>query len=137
MPLQGCCPDPGQGESGSHSKLFVYGSLKRGFANHHYLAGQTFLGEAVSRPVYRLYAFGDYPAVIEASAGTGYSIAGELWEVDAACLRELDRLEDVDAGLYRRAPANLAGTDDPVILYLFAQDIADLPEVGPIWPPAS
>lgn len=116
--------------------LFVYGSLKRGGENHHYLAGQIFRGEAVSLPVYRMFDFEGYPAAIEAQPGTGYAISGELWSVDDACLRELDRLEDVDAGLYRRDAVQLAGSDGAVVGYLFARDVAGLPEVGQSWPPA-
>ena len=64
--------------------LFVYGTLKRGQPRHRYLAGQTFVASAVTRPIYRLFNVGDYPALVRHSEGR--SIEGELWRVDEGCL---------------------------------------------------
>jgi len=116
-------------------KLFVYGTLKRGCTNHHFLEGQTFLSEAVSQPVYRMYNLGGYPGLIE-DAANGLSIKGELWEIDAPCLVRVDWLEGIDSGLYRRAEAQLAGPHEglqDVIVYIFLPDITPYEEMGSEW----
>ena len=86
--------------------VFVYGTLKRGGENAGSLAGQRYLGEARTLPEYRLYGLDGYPGMVAASEG-GLSIAGEIWEVDAACLARLDELEGVAVGLYARRPIAL------------------------------
>ena len=45
--------------------IFVYGSLKRGYALHHLLASQQFHGIAVTQPLYRLFDLGSYPGLID------------------------------------------------------------------------
>jgi len=36
------------------TRIFVYGTLKRGGRNHHFMAGQQFVGEARTAPGYTL-----------------------------------------------------------------------------------
>jgi len=119
-------------------KVFVYGSLKRGFSNHGCLRGQQFLGPARTERRYRMYDYGGFPAVVETGPETGLAIEGELWEVDADCLVTLDWLEEVEDGLYRRAEARLAepAAATGVLIYLYNRPIADLPDVGTSWPRA-
>lgn len=87
--------------------LFVYGTLKRGGANHGWLEGQTCLGSARTAPGLTLYSLGDYPGMIAAAADRE-GVAGELWRVDAACLARLDAFEGVPDGLYERKRVPLA-----------------------------
>ena len=87
--------------------VFVYGTLKRGGSNHHFLAGQRFLGRARTAPGFTLYSLGEYPGLVE-RADDRDGVAGELWEVDSSALRRLDQLEGVAEGLYARIPARLA-----------------------------
>jgi gamma-glutamylcyclotransferase (GGCT)/AIG2-like uncharacterized protein YtfP len=86
--------------------VFVYGSLKRGYALHKVLSGATYLGAATTLPLYRLYDCGDYPGMVH-HADNGVSIHGELYDVDAACLQRLDEVEGVAEGLYSREPVEL------------------------------
>ena len=52
------------------SELFVNGGLMRGFALHGNLDGATFLREAVTARIYRLYSIIDeHPGLFEARAG--------------------------------------------------------------------
>lgn len=82
-------------------RIFVYGTLKRGFFNNDLLRDSTFLGEA-NLLGYRLYTFknGGPPVIVE--EGHEYFVTGELWEVDDKTLASLDRLEG-HPNLYRRA----------------------------------
>jgi hypothetical protein len=64
-------------------QVAVNGTLMRGFAlNRHLLAiGATFVHEAVTAPIYRLWSIDDqYPAMLRATAG-GAAIALEVWAV--------------------------------------------------------
>lgn len=87
--------------------LFFYGSLRRGGANHRLIADQTFLGEAVTRPTYRVLDLGTYTGMVRDDAN-GVAIPGEVWEVDECCLGELDDFEGPD---YPRRPVEVAGWD--------------------------
>ena len=43
------------------TRVFVYGTLKRGGSNHSFLAGQRYLGPARTPPGFTLHSLGDYP----------------------------------------------------------------------------
>ena len=71
-------------------RVFVYGTLKRGQRNNHFLHGARFLGAHVTEQVYSMYEFGDFPAVcIEGR----HSIEGELYLVSGRQFKLLDDLE--------------------------------------------
>lgn len=113
------------------TRVFVYGTLKRGGDNHHYLAYQQFLGAAHTPPGYTLYSLGDYPGMVRAEGDTA-GVAGELWAVDEACLKQLDLLEGVNEGLYERVSITLATPIDgqPVETYLYLRDVSWRPKLG-------
>ncbi|HYN79683.1 MAG TPA: gamma-glutamylcyclotransferase family protein [Lamprocystis sp. (in: g-proteobacteria)] len=72
-------------------RVFVYGTLLRGEVNHHLLAGARFLGPHRTDPCFCLLRVGAYPGVVRAG---GDAIRGEVFQVDTAGLRRLDRLEE-------------------------------------------
>jgi gamma-glutamylcyclotransferase (GGCT)/AIG2-like uncharacterized protein YtfP len=113
--------------------LFVYGTLKRGEPRHRYLSGQHYLAAARTRPLYRLYDLGDYPGLIEDSAGR--SIEGDLWDVDVACLARLDQVEGCDEGLYRRGSVDLATPHHEVsaVTYFYPKSIDGQSDCGSRW----
>ncbi|MEQ8798022.1 MAG: gamma-glutamylcyclotransferase family protein [Salinisphaeraceae bacterium] len=73
-------------------RVFVYGTLRRGESNSGYLNNATYLGRAVTPPRYHLFDTGPFPA---AAARGRHALVGEVYAVDRAILRTLDRLEDV------------------------------------------
>ena len=76
-------------------KLFVYGTLKHGFTNHFYLQNAKYLGKAQTLFAYPLIAPKKiYPYLVD-SKGVGKIVKGELYEVDIATLKRIDRLEEV------------------------------------------
>jgi len=120
------------------SQVFVYGSLKRGFSNASWMSGQKFLFEATTAPLYRMFDYGGFPALIEAATlvggPPGIAIAGEIWEVDKDGLGRLDELEGVDVGLYRRGKISIVEPELlEVIGYLYTRDLDGLPDVGSSW----
>lgn len=116
--------------------IFVYGTLKRGDVRSGALAGERFLGEVRTRPLYRLYDCGDYPGLMSAPAGSlGTAIAGELYEVSPACLERLDEVEGVAERLYERRQIELdaAPFAEPVEAYFYLLPVAGLADCGPRW----
>lgn len=129
----------------SHPHLvFVYGTLKRGGSNHHWMTGQRFLGDARLAPGHGLYSLGEYPGLV-AEPGATERVRGELWAVDDAGLAGLDELEGVAEGLYARVSAELAEwpeqlATDPaarsrVQTYLYLPDFTGRTRLGDSWPP--
>ena len=96
------------GGGGSH-RVFVYGTLKRGFYNHRLLesSSASFVAEASTRRPMRL-VLGEYgvPYLMkdeDASKDAPTTrVPGELWVVDDEGLDALDVLEGVSVGMYER-----------------------------------
>lgn len=73
--------------SGDAIELAVNGTLMRGLALNHHLTdhGATFVREAVTAPVYRLWSIDDvHPAMIRTSGGDGTAVEVEVWRVPLA-----------------------------------------------------
>lgn len=81
-------------------RVFVYGTLKRGFENHGLLGASTFIDEASTLTPYRMLD-GKFPVLRDAGPDR-MCIAGELYDVDAQTLKALDELEGVAEGMYDR-----------------------------------
>lgn len=78
--------------------VLVYGSLKRGFANHPWLGGARFLGNGVMQGL-ALHDLGPFPMAVPSADGA--LLHGELYAVDGALLARLDQLEGTPR-LYER-----------------------------------
>jgi len=122
-------------------RIFVYGTLKRGLSNHAWIAGQQFIAEACTEPVYRMYDCGGFPGMIAVAQG-GVSILGEIWEVDEPGRKKLDILEDVEGGEYALEPVRLAvgdGATDgvihpmPISTYIYKRPVQHMPDAGTDW----
>src|SRR6266540_3956576 len=66
----------------SLTRLFVYGTLRRGLENHRELRGATYLGSLLTEARCALVESEGYPALVQGDD----AIAGELYAVDAALL---------------------------------------------------
>jgi len=116
------------------TRIFVYGTLKRGCKNHPHLAGQTYVGEARTVPGFRLHHLGSYPGMV-ADPTDLEGVTGELWDVDAASLAHLDDFEGVSEGLYRLELVRIESPSghDAAHTYLYARPVTGLPLIGPTW----
>jgi gamma-glutamylcyclotransferase (GGCT)/AIG2-like uncharacterized protein YtfP len=75
-------------------KLFVYGTLRRGFPLHRYLSDKArFVGPGTITGI--LYDLGEYPGAVPSDHG---EVKGELYELEPGSiyLDELDRIEGFD-----------------------------------------
>lgn len=115
--------------------VFVYGTLKRGFGNHHLLNGSKFISQAITKEKYALYVSG-IPFVIEDEPVS--HIAGEVYEVDDKTLARLDHLEG-HPDWYRRKSVDVSvnkdeGTGDARLIeawiYFFPKRQGTLVESG-------
>lgn len=117
----------------SKTLLFVYGTLKRGMKSHSLLAGQEFLGEATTMPLYRLYTFGWHPGMV-LDDDDGLDVKGELYAVDEATLAKLDEYEGVADDWYVRANVAIRDCFETVQAYFYNGTIAPGTPSGDAWP---
>lgn len=82
------------------SRVFVYGTLKNGQPNHHWLTNATnglaeFLAEGKTENLFPLVIATKYnvPFLLN-KPGTGKNLKGEIYNVDETMLAKLDILED-------------------------------------------
>jgi gamma-glutamylaminecyclotransferase len=85
-------------------KVFVYGTLKEGYANFGINGGRRIPGEYRTAERYPLHIVTTYfiPWLVN-RPGIGERVIGQLFEVDDGVLRDMDRLEQIDEpGWYTR-----------------------------------
>ena len=112
--------------------IFVYGTLRRGERAHTLLAGDGFRGEARTAEGFALIDLGAYPGLVRATSGR---VVGEIYEVDAMQLAQLDAYEG-HPELFRREAIVLAseGPLSQAEAYLYAGEFADaIPVPGGDW----
>ncbi|XP_055317539.1 putative gamma-glutamylcyclotransferase CG2811 [Sitodiplosis mosellana] len=97
-------------------QVFVYGTLKRGEPNHHWLTNKEngfaqFVSSGKTDTQFPLIVATKYniPFLLNIPA-TGHSINGEIYSVDGTMLRNLDELEDYPE-LYDRNIFTINGSD--------------------------
>ncbi len=71
-------------------RLFVYGTLKKGFHNHHFLKNAKFIDTGIIQG--NLLHLGGFPGLIVSKSDKDY-VQGELYEIAEETLPALDRLE--------------------------------------------
>jgi len=118
--------------------VFVYGTLKQGGCRHHHLGRATYLGRGTTRPEFRLFDCGTYPALVRSEAGTpaGSEIEGELWEIDPERLPILDIEEGVAERLYERVVLpirNACGAEIDAATYLYLRSVRGYTDLGTRW----
>jgi gamma-glutamylcyclotransferase (GGCT)/AIG2-like uncharacterized protein YtfP len=115
------------------TRLFIYGTLKRGACRSGLLVDQQFVGEAQTRPLYRIYRVDQYPALVHDQPGV--AVEGELWDLEPECLVELDQVEAVEDGLYRREAIELEPPwhQGAVQAYFYLPPVTGLDDCGSCW----
>ena len=80
-------------------RVFVYGTLRPGQRNHHYMATATHAGAYITPACFTLLDTGPYPAALDAGET---ALVGDVFEVDEDSFAALDRLEDYPIHYTRR-----------------------------------
>ena len=107
--------------------VFVYGTLKRGHSNHHWLAGATFLGRRLLSGG-RLNDLGPYPMAVLSSDPQAV-IHGELFVVTEEGLARLDQLEGYPS-LYERSLRSLSTGERAWVYHGLPEQVGDAPAVA-------
>lgn len=79
-------------------KVFVYGTLMRGQANHTLMGNAIYEGKYKTDNRWGLINIGAFPALVPHVL----AVEGEVFTVDKETLALLDRLEGVAGGMYKR-----------------------------------
>jgi len=104
-------------------KVFVYGTLRAGQANHYLLRQATLLGACQLASGYQLYDLGAYPAAKKSDAGN-VPLVGEVYRVDDETLAALDLLEEYPREYTRERVETHYGL---AWIYLYCLSTAHLP----------
>ncbi len=96
-------------------RVFVYGTLKQGERNHHYLSSAHYVGGAITREAtYLMRQFASVSSPGKVTPGVfkegSCHIAGEIYEVDDETLACLDELEGVGIKYTRESIEMMDGT---------------------------
>lgn len=135
--------------------VFLYGTSKRGFSRNGALREQRYIGIARTEPKYGIFGYGGFPALVDDALAevsevvAGKRVFGELYEVDDACVQELDKVEGTDRGLFERRDISLGEitmtslpSDEAVWnsltrkvaqAYFFKKKLAGAGDCGPVW----
>lgn len=112
--------------SGAPQLLFVYGSLKRGQANHAQLGRAVFVAVARTLPHFALRMIDGYPALVPGRR----AVWGELYRIETYDLSDLDEFE---GAAYRRRAIELEGGTDALAYLAVASNAGD-PHPADEWP---
>lgn len=110
-------------------RVFVYGTLKRGFRNHRFLESANYLGEAYTIAEYRMLD-GRFPVLRDAGPDLK-PVGGEVYDVDNHTLSKLDDLESVESGMYERTETDIVFSDgraSQAFIYIGCADYWDKEE---------
>ena len=119
-------------------RIFVYGTLKKGHRNNHYLSSSQYIKTAKTKtPSYIMKQYCYDPRMIDEGQYPGISmcppqekcghVEGEVWEVDEKTLKRLDDLED-EGNEYTRTSVTLDdNTTAQVYLYNTSPNRPELP----------
>lgn len=100
-------------------RLFVYGTMLPGERDAAQLAGAVALGPARTAEGYGLVEVGPLAGLVEGGAG---SVIGELFNVDQAQMRALDR-QPQHPNLFHRKPVRLDDGTTAEAFLLFADQV--------------
>ncbi len=83
--------------------LFIYGSLKKGFTNHHMMQDSKYKATATTIDKHAMFQEQGacYPYLVNSTDERYHHIEGELYEVDYATTLKLDIFEDAPSYYYR------------------------------------
>ncbi len=112
--------------------LFVYGTLRKGCSNHHFLSQSSFLGLARTENNHALY-MGDFPYAAKKPEIS--PIVGEVYAVDLNTLQLVDSLEE-HPNWYRREQVRVrleSGESITAWLYFHPSPKGDCVESGDIF----
>lgn len=106
---------------GPREHVFVYGTLRRGASNHWRMRSAGFVASGTVEAV--IYRIDWYPGLI-LQEGAGERVIGEVYQVNAETLAELDAFEGLSAGEiegseYRRVRTTVNTPQGPLTAWIW------------------
>lgn len=115
-------------------RVFVYGTLMKGFRNNHYLEQAKYICDAKITG-YDLYKVSTYPGIVK-SQDSAKIVYGELYEINDDILVKLDELEE-EGDLYIRIKEKIYNQQNNAIreayIYIYNKDISSLELIHNKW----
>ncbi len=113
-------------------KIFVYGTLKKGYGNHGLLKTSKFIGNGYIKG-WNIYDLGFFPG-IRKSQNKKRIVYGEVYEIDDITRMRVDSLEG-EGSLYNRVKtlAVVNGEEMEVSVYVFARNIEQYQRIEERW----
>lgn len=102
------------------TKIFVYGTLQRGYGNNRCLSNSEFVAQAVTKDTFALFNSGFPIAVRDSEKFESLPVIGEVWEVSDVDLGRCDALEG-HPNWYRREDITVLyedGREEVVQMYV-------------------
>lgn len=120
----------------THTRVFVYGTLKTGHGNNRLLSQSTRLGRELITGPFRLISLGGFPGLVATPKDAGTApVLGEVYTIDEATLASLDMLEG-HPRFYKRA--KIKTSHGPAWAYFLPDEYltsARYPIVDTVWRP--
>lgn len=111
--------------------LFVYGCLKRNGYLSPALTEAQFLKTTKTVPQFKLYNILNFPGMIPAKNGS--CVLGELWDVSEENMEELDYIEGIHIGLFRRELIDLE-SGEKAFAYIYNNELDEnSKDIGNEW----
>lgn len=104
------------------TKVFVYGTLKRGGIYHHYISKEDiFLSTAITKEKFRLFACEECPFLLQETSEKSYQVHGEIFEVSEITMLKLDELEEVPDVYYKKdiVVIDPSGNEQKILTYFY------------------
>lgn len=88
------------------TRIFVYGTLKKGYSNNRLLKNARYVGQARTFDRFPLRCNGSFPSMFLGGSDRG-QVMGEVYEVNDQQLANVDALEGNGNGFYERMEIKL------------------------------
>ena len=98
MDLKTLTHDARDDERSMKHTVFVYGTLKKGYYNHHVLGADAEFVDYANTYGAELHSAGAFPAMMRGDR----KVFGEVWAISDEALDRVDYLEGVEVGMYAR-----------------------------------
>ena len=95
-------------------KVFVYGSLRKGFGLSPVLSSSDYIETVKTKPKYTMYSLGAFPCIVK---GGKTAIVGEIYSVSEEVERRLDMIEGVPQ-LYQKGKVEIDGYDNVIAYFM-------------------
>jgi gamma-glutamylcyclotransferase (GGCT)/AIG2-like uncharacterized protein YtfP len=108
--------------------LFVYGSMKKGFINHHRLDGNAqFVGFGKTVEKFILFPAEHYLFPFVSKKSKDFNILGEIYKINKNILHVLDKLEGVPSSYNREEVDIMLNNSKKIRAYMYFKNELDNP----------